>query len=198
MTQLTQRLGGRLQARAADIQGGLASPVRTPRMAVVLGRLLAAAFVICFLTGLYSHFLQQPLPWMVFPPRPANLYAITQGVHVTVGIAIFPLLFAKLWVVYPKLFTWPPFDSVLTLLGRVSVAVLVASAVLEPVIGLINSYQWYPWEFSFRSAHYGLAWVIVGAITVHVAVKLPIIVRHWRRSRSNDAGTDDDERGEER
>ena len=86
----------------------------------------------------------------------------------------------------------------LTLLGRVSVAVLVASAVLEPVIGLINSYQWYPWEFSFRSAHYGLAWVIVGAITVHVAVKLPIIVRHWRRSRSNDAGTDDDERGEER
>ncbi|WP_235492137.1 cytochrome b/b6 domain-containing protein [Leifsonia sp. Root112D2] len=181
MTRLTQRVGDRLQARAAVIQAGLASPVRTTRTTVVLGRLLASAFVICFLTGLYSHFLQQPLPWMVFPTRPTNLYALTQGIHVTVGIAIFPLIFAKLWVVYPKLFVWPPFDSVRTLLERVSVAVLVAAAVLEPVIGLINSYQWYPWAFSFRSSHYGLAWVIVGAIAVHIAVKLPLIVRHWRR-----------------
>jgi hypothetical protein len=185
MTQLTQRLGDRLQARAERIQEGLESPVRTPRTTVVLGRLLATAFVICFLTGLYSHFLQQPLPWMVFPTWPANLYAITQGVHVTVGIGIFPLLFAKLWVVYPRLFSWPPFDSVLTLLERASIAVLVASALLEPVIGLINSYQWYPWAFSFRSAHYGLAWVIVGSIAVHVAVKLPVIVRHWRRPRTS-------------
>lgn len=148
MTQLTQRLGDRLEARATDVQGGLASPVRTPRM--------------------------------VFPTRPTNLYAITRGIHVTVGIAIFPLLFAKLWMIYPRLFSWPPFDSVLTLLERVSIAVLVSAAVLEPVIGLINSYQWYPWTFSFRSSHYGLAWVIVGSIAVHVAVKMPTIVRNWR------------------
>jgi hypothetical protein len=39
----------------------LASPLHHPRVATVIGRWLAAAVVICFLTGLFSH-LQQTTP----------------------------------------------------------------------------------------------------------------------------------------
>lgn len=180
MTHLTERVSDRLARSAAAVQGGLSSPVRNSRMAVVIGRMLGLAFLVCFATGLFSHYLQQPLPWMRFPTRPVSIYGWTQGIHIIVGIAIFPLLFGKLWTVYPRLFSWPPFTSPRELLERASIAVLVASALLEPALGLVNTYQWYPWPFSFRRAHFGLAWVIVGALAVHIAVKLPTIIRYWR------------------
>jgi hypothetical protein len=63
---------------------------------------------------------------------------------------------------------------------------LVSNALLEPAIGLVNTYQWYPWPFPFRQTHYALAWVIVGSIAVHVALKLPVIVRYWRRRSAAD------------
>jgi hypothetical protein len=149
----------------------------------VLGRVLGAGFLVCFLTGLYSHFLQNPLPGMVFPTWPTNLYRITQGLHVATGIACIPLLLAKLWTVYPKLFAFPPFTSVLQLLERLSIAVLVASALVQLAMGLLNTYQWYPWGpyFAFRDVHYALAWVIIGSVALHVAVQLPKIIRYWRR-----------------
>ena len=54
--------------------------------------------------------------------------------------------------------------------------VLVASAIFQLATGLANAAQWYPWrEFSFRTAHYALAWVAIGALVLHVAVKLPVI-----------------------
>jgi hypothetical protein len=181
VTQLTDRLGDALAVRMHRIEGALESPVRRPRTAVVLGRLLGAAFVVCFVTGLYSHFLQDPLPGMVFPTRPVWLYQLTQGLHVTVGIALIPLLLGKLWSVYRLLFEWPPVRGPLHLVERGLIAALVATALLEPVIGLINTYQWYPWPFPFRQTHFALAWVLVGALAVHIGVKLPIIVQHWSR-----------------
>ena len=39
----------------------------------------------------------------------------------------------------------------------------------------MNSAQWYPWAFSFRSTHFAVAWITIGALVVHVAVKLPVI-----------------------
>ena len=77
-------------------------------MAVVLGRLLGIAFLVCFGTGLYSHFLQNPLSWMVFPTRPQSIYQLSQGIHITAGIACFPLILGKLYVVFPDLFQTPP------------------------------------------------------------------------------------------
>ena len=78
-------------------------------------------------------------------------------------------------------------------LERASVALLVSTALLEPAIGLVNTYQWYPWPFPFRQTHFALAWVIVGSIALHVAVKLPIIVRSWsRRSAADDRSVTDD------
>lgn len=159
----------------------LASPVRNPRMAVVLGRLLGLAFLICFGTGLYSHFLQDPLPWMVFPTRPAQLYQWTQGLHITAGILCFPLLLGKLHVVYPQLFQTPAVRSLPHLLERASIALLVASSLVQIVIGFINTVQWYQlFPFPFRQTHYALSFVVIGSLAVHIGVKLPVMLRHWR------------------
>jgi Na+/proline symporter len=191
---LSERFEERAAAGAAEVQRRLEASPRTARTAVVLGRLLGLAFLVCFATGLYSHFLQSPLPWMRFPTRPADLYQVTQGVHVTTGIACVPLLLAKLWVVYPRLFAWPALRSVGHALERAAIAVLVAASIVEVTIGLLDTYQWYPWHFPFRTVHYGLAWVVVGALALHVAAKLPIIARHWRRGSVDEPIVGPDER----
>lgn len=177
---LTERLSVMLQHRAERIRRALGSPLRTTRMTVVVGRVLGAAFVICFLTGLYSHLLQDPLRWLPLPAGPVHLYAWTQGAHVVVGALLVPLLLAKLWLVFPNLFTWPVVRSIPHLLERASVAVLVATALMQPITGVLDALQWYPWGFSFRRTHFALAWVLLGALAVHIAVHLPAIARVWR------------------
>lgn len=165
----------------------LASPNRTARSAVVTGRLLGIAFLVCFLTGVYSHLLQEPLGWMRFPTRPVQLYQFTQGLHITAGIAIIPLLLAKLNVVMPALVQTPPVRSVLHLLERASIAVFVASALVQVVTGLLNTYQWYPWPFPFKQVHNALAYVLIGSLLIHIGTKLQIIARYWRKRDSFDA-----------
>jgi hypothetical protein len=167
-------------------QPEFASPLHQPRVATVIGRWLAAAVVICFLTGLFSHFQQATPGWLVIPSRPASLYRVTQGLHVLSGTVAIPLLLAKLWTVYPKLFAklpWPPSrEALATVLERASILVLVSAMALELFIGFLNTLQWYPWPFPFKETHYALAWIIVGALLVHLAVKLPLIRRHWSRT----------------
>ncbi len=158
-----------------------ASPVRSKRLTVVLGRWLGTSFLICFATGLFSHLLQNPPAWMFYPTWPLWIYQLTQGLHVTTGIAAIPLLLAKLWSVYPLLLQWPPFKSLLQVLERASIAIFVSASLVELATGLLNSYKWYPWAFPFRQTHYWLAWVIVGSLALHIAVKLPVITRHWSR-----------------
>ena len=163
-----------------EARAQLASPVRNPRMATVIGRLLGLAFLICFGTGLYSHFLQQPLPWMTFATRPAQLYQFTQGTHIIAGIACFPLLLAKLYVVFPQLFQYPPVTSFANFLERASIALFVGASLVEITIGLLNTYQWYPFPFPFKQVHFALSFVIIGSLLVHIGVKLPLIAAHWR------------------
>lgn len=153
------------------------------RTATVIGRWLGPAFVVCFLTGLVSHFMQHPPGWLAddIPSRPIWGYRLTQGLHVASGIAAIPLLLAKLWTVYPRLFAWPALRSVRHALERLSVAVLVAGAVFELATGLLNTAQWYPWPFSFVPVHYAVAWLVVGALLLHIAVKSPEIRAHWSR-----------------
>lgn len=158
-----------------------ASPTRSTRLTVVVGRWLGIAFTVCFLTGLFSHGLQNPPAWMVFPTRPVWIYQLSQGIHVTAGIASIPLLLAKLWSVYPELLSWPPIKSVAHGLERASIALFVGSSLLQVTTGLINTYKWYPWPFPFRETHYWLAWVIWGSLLLHIAIKLPAISAHWSR-----------------
>jgi hypothetical protein len=165
------------------LRGSLEAPSRTPRMAVVLGRLLAIAFLLCFGTGVYSHFLQDPLPWMVFPTRPSWLYQVTQGVHITAGILCFPLIFAKLYSVFPGLFQTPAIRSFPHFLERASIALFVSASLVQIVTGLLNTYQWYAlFPFPFRQTHYALSYVIIGSLAIHIAVKLPVIQRYWLKA----------------
>ncbi|TFB74201.1 molybdopterin-binding protein [Cryobacterium glaciale] len=169
-----------------EAQRALASPVRNPRMATVIGRLLGAAFLICFGTGLYSHFLQEPLGWMRFATRPEFLYQVTQGTHIVAGIACFPLLLAKLYIVFPDLFAFPPVRGLVHFLERASIALFVGASVVQITIGLLNTYQWYPWPFPFRQVHFALGWVLIGLLVIHIGVKLPVITRYWSTSSPSD------------
>lgn len=155
------------------------SRLRSPHVAARVGLWLGIAFGICFVTGLISHYAQEPDQPIPFPTSPAWGYRVTQGLHVISGTAAIPLLLVKLWTVYPNLFERPPLGDlrrmVVTTLERVSIAVLVAAGIFLPTTGLLNTTHWYPWSFSFRSTHYALAWIAIGALIVHIAVKLPII-----------------------
>ncbi|MFI8824792.1 molybdopterin-dependent oxidoreductase [Streptomyces sp. NPDC053431] len=153
------------------------------RTATAVGRWLGAAFAVCLATGLVSHYLQRPPDWLAdrLPARPVWGYAFTQGLHVATGLAAIVLLLVKLWAVYPRLFGWPPVRSARHALERLSVALLVASAVFEVLTGLLNIVEWYPWPFAFVPVHFAVAWVATGSILLHIAVKAPEIRDHWGR-----------------
>ena len=155
------------------------SRLRSPAVAARVGMWLGISFGICFVTGLLSHYAQNPTQPIPYPSSPSWGYRLTQGLHVVTGTASVPLLLVKLWTVYPKLFERPPSlrarQLVVTALERVSILVLVASAIFMLVTGLTNTASWYVWKFGFRPAHYAMAWVTIGALLVHIAVKLPVI-----------------------
>jgi DMSO/TMAO reductase YedYZ molybdopterin-dependent catalytic subunit len=147
------------------------SPLHDERTAAILGIALGVSFTVCFATGLWSHVVQTPPSWFSRPPRPAGLYRITQGIHVATGLATIPLLLAKLWVVYPKLFVWPPFRSALEAAERVMLVPLVAGGLFLVGTGLANVHLWYPWPFGFKEAHYAAAWIAFGGLVAHAGVK---------------------------
>lgn len=153
------------------------SSAHTDRVTSRIGLALAVTFTLCFVTGLISHYIQHPPSWFGWPSRPVWLYRVTQGTHVLSGIASIPLLLAKLWSVYPKLFERPPIRSLPHALERLSILVLSAAAFFELVTGLFNISQNYPWTFYFPQLHYAVAWVAIGSILVHIAVKLPVLRR---------------------
>jgi len=156
------------------------SRLRSPAVAARIGLWLGICFGVAFLTGLISHAAQVPDPWLPFPTRPSWGYRVPQGLHVISGTAAVPLLLVKLWTVFPKLFARPPRrlgELAIHGLERASIGVLVAAAIFQLATGLANSAQWYPWSFPFVATHYAVAWLAIGALVVHVAVKLPIIRR---------------------
>ena len=154
------------------------SRLRSPAVAARVGVWLGACFALAFVTGLVSHEAHLAHPLVPLPTRPVWFYRVTQGVHVASGTAAIPLLLVKLWTVYPKLFARPP-RAVRQLavegLERASIAVLVGSALFQLGSGVANTAQWYPWGFHFRATHYAMAWVAIGALVLHVAVKLPLV-----------------------
>jgi DMSO/TMAO reductase YedYZ molybdopterin-dependent catalytic subunit len=166
------------------------SRLHDERTAALIGTALGVAFATAFATGLISHLLQHPPGWLAghLPTRPSWGYRLTQGLHVSSGIAAIPLLFAKLWTVYPKLFEWPPLKSVAHALERLSILVLFAGAMFELVTGLLNAAQWYPWKFPFIQSHYWVAWITVGALIVHIGIKAPAIARGYRDTGKELAG----------
>ncbi|MEI7055189.1 molybdopterin-dependent oxidoreductase [Nocardioides sp. CCNWLW239] len=159
-------------------ENSFTSRLRSAAVAARVGLWLGICFLIALVTGLISHYAQldhQPVP---LPAGPSRLYQLTQGLHVVAGTAAIPLLLVKLWAVFPKLFQPVPRqvrEALPTALERGSIAVLVSTSLVQLATGVLNVAQWYPWGFSFRSTHYALAFVAVGALLIHIAVKLPVV-----------------------
>lgn len=165
---------------------------RGPEVAARVGRWLGAAIVLCFLTGLLSHLIQHPPGWFRWPANPAWLYRVTQGTHVLSGIAAIPLVLVKLWAVYPRLFARPILGGPRRALERLSIAVLVGSVLFQLATGLSNIAQYYWWDFYFPAAHYATAYLALGALAVHLAVKLPVVRDALRGQAANTAPPDPD------
>ncbi len=166
------------------------SPVRGPWLTAILGSLLLPLVVLVGFTGFTSHAAYNPnlgmnqivprdgdLDLLLFdwPTGPTWLFALNQGLHTIVGIVVVPLILAKLWSVFPKLFAWPPFRSPAQVLERLSLLLLVGGAGFMWATGLLNMQLYYPWSFNFVVAHYYGAFVFLGALTVHVLTKLTVI-----------------------
>jgi len=162
----------------------------------VLGCGLLVGIPILFVTGLLSYAAYDPglgggndrtpgkglLGFYLFswPTDPVWLYRAVIGTHLLLGLALLPVLLAKLWSVIPRLFAWPPVTSPAQALERLSLVLLVGGAVFEFVTGLLNVQLFYPWSFSFYTAHLYGAWVFMGAFATHVVIKLPVMVRALR------------------
>ncbi|GAA1960466.1 molybdopterin-dependent oxidoreductase [Microbacterium aquimaris] len=190
MAGLTAAASARVERFVDAARERTSTPPRRTRTTVVLGRALGVLVAVCFLTGLYSHLLQNPVGWLPLFPRPVWLYQVTQGTHVLAGLVMVPVLLGKLWAVYPRLFTWPPVTGPVAVLERGSIALLVGSALVEVAIGVMNIAQWYAFDFSFRRVHFVLAWVLVGSVILHIAVKLPLIIAFWRPVPADPAATE--------
>ena len=168
------------------------SPLRSTWLTTLLGAALLPGVLLVAVTGLLSHAAYQPdlganalvprgsdvQPFVVgWPTSPAWLYAATQGLHVTVGIVMVPVLLAKLWSVIPRLFAWPPVTGPAHGLERLGIALLVGSAVFQFATGIANAQLYYPWHFDFLGAHYYGGLVFIGALALHVALKAPAMRR---------------------
>lgn len=164
------------------------SPLRGPWLSSLLGSAMLPLFLLCMITGYFSHAAYDPklghnsvssggiVPYFFhWPTHPAWLYAATQGTHIAAGIALAPILLAKLWSVIPKLFEWPAVRSPAHVIERLSIALLVASSLFTLVSGMFNSEIYYPWRFSFVPVHYYAAILFTVSLAFHVAVKFSVI-----------------------
>ncbi len=168
-----------LSARAADEVGRIRqrfhSPLHSEWLAAVMGIGLGISFTICFLTGLIDYLAQHPPSWFHLPVHPINLFRITEGVHVLTGIMTIPLLLAKLWVVYPNFFAFPPVRNIAHALERLSLVPLVGGALFELATGVANIAYWYsPMPFQFTVAHFYVAWITIGGLIVHIGAKVTL------------------------
>lgn len=160
----------------------LEAPTHDERTASILGVALGVCFLTCFSTGLLSHAIAHPPGWFHWPPRPANLYRVTQGLHVATGLAAIPLLLAKLWSVFPQLAEWPPVRSAAHLVERALLVPLVCGSVFLLFSGTASIAHWYPWRFSFTASHYWVAWMTIGALVAHTGAKVATARRALGRS----------------
>jgi DMSO/TMAO reductase YedYZ molybdopterin-dependent catalytic subunit len=175
------RAADALKRTGREAEQRFTSPLHETRTAAILGIALGVSFTVCFVTGLLSHLIQHPPSWFVWPSRPAGLYRITQGTHVVTGFVAIPLLLAKLWVVSPRLFTWPPVRNVAHAVERISLVPLVGGAIFMLFSGVANVARWYPYGFFFPPAHFTVAWVTIGALVAHIGAKLALTRDSLRR-----------------
>ncbi|MET7289332.1 molybdopterin-dependent oxidoreductase [Streptomyces sp. NPDC005573] len=191
-----------LAARLPSSPGFWRSPVRGIRFTSVLGLVLLAGITVLFVTGLLSYAAYNPdlspvndttpdkgtLGFYLFawPTNPYWLYRLTQGLHVTLGVTLIPVLLAKLWSVVPKLFTLPPARSLAHALERLSLLLLVGGGLFEFTTGVLNVQLAYVFPGSFYPLHFYGAWVFFAAFVAHAALKTPAALRAVRERRGTE------------
>lgn len=111
---------------------------------------------------------------------PSWSYAVTQGVHVTLGLIVIPIVLAKLWSVMPKLFQRPMISNVAGALERISLLALVASVLVEFATGILMMEEWIPGGLDLNVVHYYGAWVFGALFVLHACIKLPVVRRAYR------------------
>jgi hypothetical protein len=151
------------------------STLRSTAVTSRIGLVLGVAIAILFVTGLLSHYQYEPWRWLPVPAKPVWGYRLTQGIHVATGTATIPLLLFKLWSVYPNQFRFPPVRSIRHGIARATVAILVATALVQMTTGFLNVLNWYPFAWFFPPVHRFLGYVLVGSVLLHIGVKLPDI-----------------------
>ena len=172
------------------------SPLRGPWLTSVLALALLVGLTVVIVTGLLSYAAYDPslggsneqtpargalgLYLFSWPTSPAWLYRVNQGTHVLLGIALIPVVLAKLWSVAPKLFEWPPVRSAAQALERISLLMIVGGILFLIVTGVMNIQYDYAWGFSFYTGHFYASWVFIAGFAAHVALKLPVMVRSLR------------------
>ena len=172
------------------------SPVRGPWLTSVFGLMLLVSIPVMFVTGLLSYAAYNPnlspvndetpgkglLGFYLFswPTHPVWLYRLNQGIHVTLGLVLVPILLFKLWSVLPKLFEWPPLRSPAHALERLSLFALVGGAVFEFATGILNIQTYYKFPGSFYPLHFYGAWVFIAGLVVHTTLKVPVMIRALR------------------
>lgn len=175
------------------------SPLRGTWFTSLLGVVLLVGVTVLFVTGLLSYAAYNPglspvndktpdkglLGFYLFawPTHPHWLYRLTQGVHVTLGITLIPVLLAKLWSVVPKLFALPPARSLAHALERISLLLLVGGGLFEFVTGVLNVQLDYVFPGSFYPLHFYGAWVFFAAFVAHAVLKTPLALRNLRHMR---------------
>ncbi|MGH2843193.1 MAG: molybdopterin-dependent oxidoreductase, partial [Solirubrobacteraceae bacterium] len=103
-----------------------------------------------------------------------------QGTHVIIGLMTVPLLLAKLWSVIPRLFARPAWRTMAGAVERLSMMLLVGSALLEFATGILEVDEYPRTGLSFFALHYYGAWVFMTLLVLHTLVKLPTIRRAYR------------------
>jgi DMSO/TMAO reductase YedYZ molybdopterin-dependent catalytic subunit len=159
----------------------------------VFGLVLLIGIPIEFVTGLLSYAAYDPklagndpnpahglfglylFDWVT---KPSWLYRVTEGTHVILGLILVPVVLAKLWSVMPKLFQWPPWQSVAQFLERVSLVLVVGGIVFEMSTGILDIDYW--GQINFYSGHFYGAWAFMAGFVLHVGVKFGDMVRALR------------------
>jgi DMSO/TMAO reductase YedYZ molybdopterin-dependent catalytic subunit len=166
----------------------------------LLSLVLLVGFVLVAATGVFSYAAYDP--WLPgndttpgagffhlvvgfgWPTSPQWLYRLNQGVHVLLGLALLPIVLAKLWAVIPKFFTWPPVRSIAQAVERVTLIALVGGVLVEIFTGLVNiAYDYSLLGVSFYTIHLYTAWFFIGAFLGHVVVRSPAMLRGLRSRR---------------
>src|SRR5579875_211598 len=142
---MASTLRERAGSESAPVAGRWRSPIRGPWLTSVLGAVLLVGIPVEFATGLLSYAAYDPrlggdpnpdhgvfgtylFGWVT---SPSWTYRAVQGVHVMLGIALVPVVLAKLWSVIPKLFVRPTWASVSEVLERLSLLLVVGRAVRD-------------------------------------------------------------------